>query len=301
MESLKNIEFILQNNTYFFSILFFILGACLASFFNVVVFRYPKMLFEAEKEYIKEHLEENNIPVPTELQNNDTKTNLSFPSSHCYSCNNALKWYHNIPILSYLFLRGKCGFCGVKISVQYPFIEFLGGVILLISYLVFIPQGILIFLLASFFLLTCFLLAAIDLKTFLLPDSLTYSLLWIGLFASTFNIHLKSENIIDSIYGAITGYLILWFISTIGKIIKKQEVMGGGDLKLLAALGVFVGIKGAIFTVFFSPFIGIITWAILKATGTKEVMVPYGPSLILASVFYIFYGNQFLQLLGISL
>lgn len=301
MEGLKNIEFMLQNYFLPFSILFFILGACIASFFNVVIFRYPKMLMEAEKEYMKEYMVENNITAPNELENNDVKTNLSFPASHCYSCKKPLKWYHNIPVLSYILLRGKCGFCHTKFSIQYPIVEFLGGLLLLGSYLFFIPLGTLPFILGSIFVMTCFLLAMIDLKTYLLPDTLTLSLLWIGLIASSLGIFIYTDSLKDSLYGAITGYLLLWVISTVGKFVKKQEVMGGGDLKLLAAIGAFIGVKGAIFTLFFSPFIGILTWLIFKLFKTKEVMVPYGPSLIFASFFYIIYGKEFLNLLGITL
>lgn len=301
MEGLKNIEFMLQNYFLPFSILFFILGACIASFFNVVIFRYPKMLMEAEKEYMKEYMIENNITVPRELENNDTNLNLSFPASHCYSCKTPLKWYHNIPVISYIFLRGKCGFCHTKFSIQYPLVELLGGLSLLFSYLFFIPLGTLPFLLGSTFIMICFLLAMIDLKTYLLPDTLTLSLLWIGLIASSLGIFIYTDSLKDSLYGAITGYLLLWVISTVGKFVKKQEVMGGGDLKLLAAIGAFIGVKGAIFTLFFSPFIGIFTWLIFKIFKTKEVMVPYGPSLIVASIFFIIYGKEFLNLLGISI
>lgn len=299
MEFLENYAILLKTQTVAFTVLFFILGACLASFFNVVIFRLPKMIEEEEKECVKEYLEGMNIVVPDELKNNDIKTNLSHPASHCYSCGNKLKWYHNIPILSYLVLRGKCGFCKTPYSFQYPLVEALGGIILAATYLLFIPSGVAPFLLAAFLFMMCFVMAGIDLKTYLLPDSLTLPTMWIGLTAASQNYLLKAHSFQDAFLGAVVGYGLLWFVAFVGKKIKKQEVMGEGDWKLLAALGVFIGVKGVIIAFFVAPFMGIFTWLYFRLTGNKEAMVPYGPSLILASVFYLFWGEQFLQFLGI--
>lgn len=294
METLKNIEYILQTNTICFSIFFFIIGICLASFFNVVILRIPQMIEQQNAEEVKAWFEEKNIPFPSQLEPLLKHFNLSYPSSHCYQCKTPLKWYHNIPIFSYLFLKGKCGFCSHPISMQYPIVEFIGGIILLASYLIFIPQGLSVFVLASVFLMICFVLIAIDFKAFLLPDNLTLSLLWIGLITCTLGVKIYPINVIDSIHGIIAGYLSLLFIATVGKFIKKQDVMGQGDFKLLAALGAFIGLKGAIFTALFAPFVGIFTWLWFKCRGKSTDMIPYGPSLIIASIFYIFYGREFL-------
>lgn len=301
MDLFKNIEFILQHGTLMFGIFFFIFGCLLGSFFNVVILRYPLMVERENASDIKEWLTEKEFPVPEGLQKLTEPINLSFPASHCFSCKTPLRWYHNIPLFSYLFLQGKCGFCKALISIQYPIVELLSGLILLGSYLYFMPLGLSYFLLASFLLLSCFVLAAIDLKVFLLPDALTYTVLWAGLFLSTQGISLMQLNAVQAIYGALAGFLSLYTIAFIGKIVKGQDVMGQGDFKLLAALGVYIGIKGAIFAVFFSPFVGILTWLILKVVKKGGNMIPYGPSLIIGSIFYIVYGQQFLKLLGINI
>lgn len=300
MDLFKNIEFILQHATLTFSIFFFIFGCMLGSFFNVVILRYPLMIDHDNATDIKEWLEEKNLSIPEGLDKLTTKINLSFPSSHCYACKTPLKWYHNIPVISYLFLKGKCFFCKTSISLQYPIVEVLTGFTLLFSYLFFISQGLSIFLLGSFLLLSCLVLSAIDLKIFILPDPLVYTLLWTGLILTTQNISIMHLQPIEAIYGAFLGYFSLYFVAVIGKFIAKQDVMGQGDLKLLAALGVFIGVKGVIFAFFFAPFIGILTWCVLKIFKNGNNTIPYGPSLIVGAIFYIIYGQQFLKLLGLE-
>lgn len=174
MNFFQEIKIALEN-TFLFSIFFFILGACLASFFNVVIFRYPKMLDNENSQDIIEWLNDKKIIVPNELSIFKNDINLSFPSSHCYSCKNPLKWYHNIPILSYILLKGKCGFCKTPYSIQYPIVEFFGGIILLVSYLSFFPTlGLEGFIFSSLFFMISYLLLLIDMKTMFLPDTLTY-------------------------------------------------------------------------------------------------------------------------------
>lgn len=299
MSFLQEIDQALGNLT-LFGIFFFILGACIASFFNVVVLRYPKMVDSENATDIKNWLEEKNIKEPDGLSQFIEKFDLSYPSSHCYSCKNPLKWYHNIPILSYLFLRGKCGFCSVKISIQYPIVELLGGLILLMSYLVFFPKyGTLGFVLAGLFFTITYLLLLIDIKTMFLPDSLNYFLMWVGILSASLNFKIMNISLTDSIWGAFIGYMILWIFSTIGSKLKGMEVMGGGDLKLVAALGAFTGIGGAIFTIFASPFIGIFSWIYIKLSKKENPQFPYGPALIISNWIYIFYGKEILRFLGI--
>lgn len=289
-------------NTEIFGVFFFILGACLASFFNVVVFRYPKMIDSENAQEISAWFEEKKIPIPNQVQEHITNFNLSFPSSHCYSCKNPLKWYHNIPILSYIFLRGKCGFCKTPYSIQYPIVEFLGGLILMTSYLYFFPKfGLESFILAGLFFMLCYVLLLINMKTMLLPDTLNYSLMWIGIIGSILSVKIMDITLTDSLWGAITGYIILWVFSTLGRKLKGVDVMGGGDLKLVAAIGAFTGIAGAVFTIFASPFIGIFTWLYMKLRKNPEPQFPYGPSLIIASWIYIFYGKDILKYLNIPI
>ena len=302
MNFFKEIEIALQHKE-IFGVFFFVLGACLGSFFNVVAFRYPIILDNNNSKDIEGWLLEKNITPLIELKNFQKDINLSFPSSHCYSCSNQLKWFHNIPILSYLLLKGKCGFCSTPYSIQYPIVEFLGGLLLYTAYsYYFFNFGINIFLLSSIFFVLTYLLLIVDFKTLMLPDSLNYFLIWFGLILGTFDIYLlKDMNLQNSILGAAIGFIILWTLSFLGEKIKGVSVMGDGDLKLIAALGVFVGVKGVIFTILSSPFIGILTWIYFKIKGNKEPEFPYGPALIISSWMYIFYGKEILNYLNIVL
>lgn len=292
MNIFENLTQLISGNPYLFGTFFFFFGTIVASFFNVVILRYPKVSDYESSLEVKDWFEDKKIPIPQEL-NQFEKISLSFPSSHCYSCHTPLKWYHNIPIFSYLFLRGKCGHCNAPISAQYPIIEFLGGVIMLFSYLYFTPMGLLYFIIGSIFLMSLFVSASIDLKSLLLPDGITYFLLWFGLGLSLFDVSILHLSLKESVAGALTGYLLCRIVSDFGRLIKGYPVMGDGDLKLLAMLGVFVGIKGAVFTFFAAPFFGIFTWLIFKIIKKGDHMIPYGPSLMLAGIYYLLF-NQYI-------
>lgn len=294
MNLFENITQLISSNPYLFGTFFFFFGTIVASFFNVVILRYPKVSDYESSLEVKGWFEDKNIPIPKELEKFE-KISLSFPSSHCYSCHTPLKWYHNIPIFSYLFLRGKCGHCGVKISCQYPIVEFIGGLIMLFSYLYFTPMGLIYFLVGSVFLMSLYVAATIDLKSLLLPDGITYFLLWFGLGLSLFDISLLNISLKESVAGALVGYLICRIVSDLGRLIKGYPVMGDGDLKLLAMLGVFIGIKGAIFTFFAAPFFGIITWLLFKIIKKGDRMIPYGPSLMLAGCYYLLFSQYIPQ------
>lgn len=300
MELFKEIEFILQMNVTLFTIFFFILGCCFGSFFNVVILRYPHMVEGENAREIQAWFEEKGIKFPDELLPLLKSFNISFPASHCSSCKTPLKWYHNIPFLSYLFLKGKCGFCKSHISIQYPIVELIGGIILAMSFKFLIGLGLIYFISYSLIFLILFLLIGIDLKSFLLPDSLNYFILWFGLLLSLNHISLLRIDISQSIYGAITGYLILFSFALFGKFAFKKEAMGNGDFKLIAALGTLLGIKGAVFTIFSSPFLGIITYILLKVFKKGDSQIPYGPSLILCGMLYLIWGNEIMSYLNLS-
>lgn len=302
MSFFQEISLALENST-IFTVFFFVLGSVFASFFNVVAFRTQTIINSENASDIKGWMEEKNISVPKEVLGYIKDMNLSFPSSHCYSCSTPLKWYHNIPILSYIFLRGKCGFCKTPYSVKYPIVEFIGGAILSSVYLYFFPKyGLECFILASLFFMIGYVLLLVDLESMILPDGLNYSLLWIGLLASTQAITIINElTATSSIYGATLGFIIMWTISTVGEKIKGVSVMGDGDLKLIAAIGAFTGMSGALFTIFFSPFLGIFTWLYMKLTKVENPEFPYGPALIISSWIYIFYGKSIFSYLNLPL
>lgn len=291
------------NNSYhniLFILFFFVLGAILGSFFNVVVFRYPKMMDHDAAHEIKSWLEEKKLKIPEGIEKYEENINLNFPSSHCYNCHKSLKWYHNIPLLSYLFLKGKCGYCGVKISLQYPIVEFFAGLLLAFSYYYFTPiLGFIGFSIISFYLLVTYLLLMIDFKTMYLPDSFNYLLLWFGIFIDAIYQPLFQLKLKEAILAVVIGYLILWIFAKMGKLLKGIDAMGDGDLKLVAAMGAFIGLKGVVFTIFASPIIGIITWIYFKVKGQKEPHFPFGPALILTSWIYLMFGSNILHYLGL--
>ena len=290
MTLIENITQLISNAPILFGILFFFFGTIIASFFNVVILRYPKVSDYENSQEVKAWFEEKGIAIPVEIDKFE-KISLSFPSSHCYSCHKPLKWYHNIPVFSYLFLRGKCGYCETPISAQYPIVEFIGGLVMLFSYCMFFPMGLLHFIFGSIFLMALFVSASIDIKSYMLPDGITYFLMWSGLALALFNFSLFDISIKESVAGALVGYLLCRIVAEIGRLIKGEAVMGDGDLKLLAMLGVFIGVKGAVFTFFAAPFFGFITWIAFKVVRKGDRMIPYGPSLMLAGCYYLLFKN----------
>ncbi len=296
---MEDIILLIKNNFESFIYFFFIIGACFGSFFNVVILRFPEILKSENAKEVSQWFEELSIEIPEKIKLLAKDYSVSFPASHCYSCHTPLRWYHNIPILSYLVLRGKCGFCGVKISMQYPLVEFSTAVLLTtVYYYTFLisPQHFLFY--GLFFIIT-YLLLLVDLKTMFLPDKINYLLLWAGIGGHAFFNLSKIVNfdLKHAILAIIVGYAIMASIAIIGKIVKGVDAMGGGDLKLVAALAPFVGVKGILFVVFGAPFFGIffyiIGMIIKKIKGQEQSpMIPYGPSLILAAWLFVIYGDK---------
>lgn len=292
-------EIVLQSVSPWFIVFFALLGACLGSFFNVVILRYQAMMDHENAVEVKSWFEEKEIEFPAKLEPLLTPFNISFPASHCSACKNPLKWYHNIPVLSFLFLRGKCGFCGAKISMQYPIVEAIGAVILATTYTTFITSGLSVFLVAAILFMSLYVMVCLDLKCYTLPDTTNYAIMWLGIVAALNNISFTSISLSSSIYGAIAGYLLMYFIALGGKLAFKKEAMGNGDFKLMAALGAFIAVKGVFFTVFFSPVIGLSTWLVLKLLKKNTDIIPYGPSLIASAIIYMFWGDSILRYLNI--
>lgn len=305
MSFLSQVSTVLQQNPTVFVWFFFFIGACLASFFNVVSFRIPKMLDSADAHSIAEWLNEKAVSFDSEKLNalSNEKLSLSSPGSSCGSCGAKIKWRHNVPLFGYAVLRGRCASCGTRYSIQYPIMEAIGGMVCALTYWKYVEYGMPKLLVAEFFFMTMALMALMDFKSYLLLDELTLGMLWIGLVSAAFGVNLFSISGLDAksaIFGAIVGYAMLWVTAFLGKLMKGREAMGGGDLKLLAALGSFLGAKGAVVTMFVSPFVGLLTWSIMRLSGNDEKMVPYGPSLMIGSLIYAFYGKALLGLLGLS-
>lgn len=234
-----------------------------------------------------------------ELLNSDvevsesTKFNLSVPRSHCPACNHKIKAIENIPIISYLFLRGKCKKCGIKISPQYPVVEFLTAVLttIVVWKFGFSWQAL------GGVLLTWSLIAlsGIDIKTHLLPDNITLPLLWLGI---SFNLFSTFTDLNASILGAIIGYLALWSVFHLFKLVTGKEGMGYGDFKLLAALGAWLGWQSLPLIILLSSAVGAIIGITMIVTKLHERSqpIPFGPYLAVAGWIAMLYGNQLIAM-----
>jgi leader peptidase (prepilin peptidase)/N-methyltransferase len=217
-----------------------------------------------------------------------SRYNLLIPASHCPSCKTPLRIRDNLPLLSYFWLRGKCAVCAARISPRYPIIEALTA---LLSACVAFRFGLGIqALFALFFLWTLIALTFIDADTTLLPDSLTLPLLWVGLLANTVDTFAPLR---DAVIGAAAGYLVLWTIYWLFKLLTGKEGMGYGDFKLLAALGAWFGWKLLLPIVLISSIVGAVIGVVLMvlARRGKDIPIPFGPYLAAAGFVALLYGH----------
>jgi leader peptidase (prepilin peptidase)/N-methyltransferase len=258
-----------------------VLGLIIGSFLNVVIYRLPIMM---EREWRKQCTELLNLSAP---KPKDT-LNLIQPRSRCPHCGHAITALENIPIISYVWQRGKCTACGHSISLRYPFIEGFSAILAIITAWHFGYGWPLI----GALILTWTLLAAsmIDFEHQLLPDDITLPFLWLGLLCNLFGLYTDIES---SIIGAMAGYLTLWIVYWIFKLLTGKEGMGQGDFKLLGALGAWMGWQALPLILFISSLIGAvvgITLIILR-DHDKNVPIPFGPYLAAAGWLYLLWGN----------
>ena len=257
------------------------LGLLVGSFLNVVILRLPPRLEWAWKRDSREILDEPEVYDPP-------PPGIVVERSHCPHCKHQLSWYENIPVFSWLVLRGRCRNCKAPISIQYPLVELLTMLLFVASVwrFGFGWQGF------GAILLSCFLvcLAGIDLRTRLLPDQLTLPLLWLGLVASVENLYMGPK---AALLGAMAGYLSLWSVYWLFKQITGKEGMGHGDFKLLAALGAWVGLNGILPTILVSSLAGAILGSIWLATQGRDraTPIPFGPYLAIAGWITFFWGE----------
>ena len=215
---------------------------------------------------------------------------VAFPGSHCPNCQHAIAWYDNIPLLSWLFLKGKCRHCSSKISGRYPFLELLMAVSW--AWLAW-HFGATPMLLQSIVLISLlWILTLIDLETGLLPNVLTLPGIVVGLLFAWWLGDIES-----ALIGAVAGYTAFWLIARVFSLVMGVEAMGYGDFKLLAMLGAFMGWQALPFIVFMSSFIGAIVGIIyLKLTQQgKQTPIPFGPYLALAGMFWFLWGEAVLR------
>ncbi len=261
------------------------LGLCVGSFLNVVAYRLPLMMERDWKNECHEFLE----LEPPSFDDRLTSINLATPTSACPNCGHDLRVWENIPVISYLLLKAKCSSCKTSISAQYPVVEFLTGITsLVIAY----KFGVTLQTVAAlFFTWALIALTLIDLKKQLLPDSITMPLLWFGIFISLFNVFTDLKS---SVIGAIAGYLILWSVFHLFKLLTKKDGMGYGDFKLLSALGAWVGFSYLPQIILISSVVGSIAGISMLILGkTKQQQpIPFGPYLAVAGWIALLWGEQ---------
>jgi leader peptidase (prepilin peptidase) / N-methyltransferase len=242
----------------------FCFGAVVGSFLNVCILRLPK------------------------------EESIVFPGSHCVSCNHPLAWFDNVPFFSFIFLKGKCRYCGKKISWQYFVIELLTALLFVLFYHFFgvTPKGVLYLALSLALLVE----SVIDMRYKIIPDEITLPAIVIALLASAFfpSIHNETSHgraFLAALIGMFVGGGFLYLAGTIAEWVLKKEAMGGGDVKLLAAVGAVIGWRGVVWTIFVSSLLGSVVGIYLRLKKGEE-LIPYGPYLGLGAFFYLFIGPQ---------
>lgn len=235
--------------------IFFLTGLAFGSFANVLIYRLPK------------------------------KLSIIYPSSFCPLCNTTIKWYDNIPILSYFLLKGRCRYCGGKISIVYPLIELSCGVLLTLLFIKFGFFSLIFF--SLFFILL--VISVIDIKTTEIPDPLSYYLILSGIMFSTFNPLLGNEifvRVANSLLGGIAGFLLFYLISYLGEKIFKKPVLGGGDVKLMSGIGCYLGVYPIFSILFVSSLLAmlyVVILSIIKRDKLWGKYVQFAPFISLAT------------------
>lgn len=275
---------LLQTNPIWFTVTCGIVGLLVGSFLNVVIYRLPKIM---EREWQAQCAELNQTNLP-EMP----RYTLSVPRSACPSCGHNITALENVPIISYLWLRGKCAGCQTRISARYPIVEAITGILTAITATYF-GYG-LAAIAAIFFVWALIALTFIDFDTQLLPDNITLPLLWLGLLV---NMQATFVPLHNAVIGAMAGYLSLWSIYWLFKLITGKEGMGYGDFKLLAAIGAWLGWSMLPVVILLSSAVGAVVGIILivVAKRGRSIPIPFGPYLAGGGLIALFWGPDILR------
>lgn len=237
----------------YFYLIYLVLGLCIGSFLNVIVYRMPIM-----------------------IENPEAKFNIAFPASHCPVCKTSLKWWNNIPFFSYVFQGGKCSHCKTKIPIHYFLIELLSGLSFMYVYHLFGLNMVSLFFIVLFSV--CIALFFIDINTKYLPDELNYILLWSGLL---FLALYQPLNLPSAIVGVIGSYLFLYVLFYVYMFLRKKEGMGFGDFKLLASIAAWIPYKYLPLVLIIAVAFSLLLYAFkFKKKNEEDVQIPFGPGLI---------------------
>lgn len=281
MELFEPISMLFKTTPVSFWVFCAVLGLLVGSFLNVVIHRLPKMM---EQEWQDNCLEFQGQEVPER-----PKYNMLVPRSSCPMCGHNITTLENIPVISYLFLRGKCGGCKAPISMRYPLVELLtGGLAFAVAHQ-FGYTALTLFALLLVFALVA--LTFIDFDTQLLPDDITLPLLWLGLLV---NLNTGFTDISSAVIGAMAGYLVLWSVYWLFKLVTGKEGMGYGDFKLLGAIGAWFGWQILPAVVLLSSVLGAVIGIglIVFNNKDKQTAIPFGPFLAFGGIAALFYGQQ---------
>ena len=268
-----------------------LLGLLIGSFLNVVIYRLPKMM---ERQWADECAELAGKPAEAA-----ETFNLLAPRSRCSSCGHVIAWYENIPVLSYLWLKGKCSVCGTSYGVRYPLVELVTGA--LFFFCAWRWGWSLTTLVWCGFSAALLALAMIDWDTTLLPDDMTLPLLWAGLIAAALHWN-PAVDLSTAFWGAVAGYLSLWSVYQAFKLATGKEGMGYGDFKLFAALGAWFGWPALVPIILMASVIGAIMGIVMKfSSGLREGgYVPFGPFLAGAGFTAMVFGpHSILKFVGL--
>ena len=275
-----------------------LLGLIVGSFLNVVILRLPKRMRAELAEACADMRGEDSEPLPSRWFGLDY---LITPASSCPHCGHGIRAWENIPLLSYLLLRGRCSNCKATIGIRYPVVELLTGLLSLFVVLHFgaTPTAVVALILVW----TLIALTVIDLDEQLLPDQLTLPLLWLGLLV---NIGGMFTDLTSAVIGAAAGYLSLWFVFQVFRLLTGREGMGYGDFKLIAVFGAFLGWQMLPLVVLLSSFIGAIVGVgmIVLLGRDRQIPIPFGPYIAVAGLVALLWGEQinrgYLQLAGLA-
>jgi leader peptidase (prepilin peptidase)/N-methyltransferase len=282
---LTELSTLLQENNTLLITISVIFGLMVGSFLNVVIYRLPKMM---EQEWHNNCLELQGKDTPAQQQ-----LTLSKPRSSCPHCGHKIKAVENVPVISYLLLKGRCSACKAPISMRYPLVEVLTGALIGLTSWQFGYTTATLF--AWIFVFALIALTFIDFDTQLLPDDITLPLLWLGLL---FNLNHGFTDLKSAVIGAMAGYLVLWSVFWLFKLIRGKEGMGYGDFKLLAAIGAWFGWQLLPAVILLSSTLGAMIGIalIILTKRSKEVPIPFGPFLAIGGIAALFFGQQLSQI-----
>ena len=287
---------LLQDNMTIALVVFALLGLCVGSFLNVVIHRIPLMMVASWRQECSQFMSQQaDMPLEhtsalTQVVSGDAPITLSTPASRCPHCAHKIRWYENIPLISWLVLRGRCSDCQAPISIRYPIVELVTA---LLSALVIYQFGVTAAGVSALVLVwTLMALTGIDFDTQLLPDRLTFPLAGLGLAVNSQSWFVSPT---ESIWGLLLGFLSLWVVVKIFYLITKKHGMGQGDFKLLAVMGAWLGPMMLPLIILLSSLLGSIVGIILMRKQGESKPFAFGPYIAIAGIIALLYGSDIIN------